>query len=578
MLRKALGLTEQGMRNFKRGVLFCVLANLVLMAPVGILFVLVADFMDCYVDGASLPSLWPYLAGVVAIVALIAVTQFLEYENTYGPVYAESARKREALAEHLRRLPLSFFGKRDLSDLTGAIMKDCADQERMFMHVVPQLFGTGISSIVVIACLVVFDWRLGVAAFWPVPAAFLVLWATNGLVKRRVVAKEEKRLVMSDGIQEYLDCARETRATNRSGAFLAALDERLVGFERAQVGSELATGAAISSAQAFLKLGIATVVLAGAALLVSGEVGFMTYFAFLLVVTRVYDPINVVLQSSAELMELRHSIKRTNALAAEKPMEGDLSFSPDMHDISFENATFSYDGGETVLRDVTFTANEGEVTAIVGPSGSGKSTAAKLAARFWDVDSGRVAIGGVDVSTVDPEVLLSDFAQVFQDVVLFDETVMDNIRLGREGATDEEVLAAARAAKCDEFVSRLPEGYKTYIGENGARLSGGERQRISIARALLKDAPIVLLDEATASLDVESETQVQLALSRLLAGKTVVVIAHRMRTVMGADKVVVLDGGRVVEQGRPVELWAGNGMFRRMADLQSSSMQWRVES
>ena len=526
MLRDSLGLTDVGAKNFRRGVFFCTLANLVLMAPIGILFLLVSDFMDHLVAGAPLPALAPYLAGCVGILALMVLTQWAEYANTYHKVYEESARKRTDLAEHLRRLPLSFFGRRDLSDLTNAIMKDCSDQERMFMHVMPQLFGTGLSTAIVIVGIFFYDWRLALAAFWVVPAA-------------------------------------------------AKLDA----FERRQVASELTTGVFVTSAQAFLKLGIGTTVFVGATLLVSGQTDFMTYFAFLLVVTRVYDPVNLILQSIGELLSMRLSIRRTQELAAEKPMEGSTDFAPRGHDVVFEDVSFSYGDGEQVLRDVSFTAREGEVTALVGPSGSGKSTVAKLAARFWDADAGSVRVGGVNVADVDPETLLADYAEVFQDVVLFDDTVMGNIRLGRVGATDEEVLAAARAAMCDEFVSRMPQGYDTMIGENGGRLSGGERQRISIARAILKDAPVVLLDEATASLDVENETQVQQALSRLLAGKTVLVIAHRMRTVANADKIVVLKEGRVAEQGAPAELMAREGgLYRRMVELQTEASGWSLAS
>lgn len=577
MLRESLGLTEAGMRNFKRGVFFCALANLVLMAPLCVLFLLVAAFFEHLVAGAPLPDLAPYAVGCVAVVAAVAATQALEYRFTYGPVYQESTRKREAIAEHLRRLPLSFFGKRDLSDLTSAIMKDCADQERMFMHVMPQLFGTGISTLVMAVGIVAFDWRLGIAAFWPVPVAFAIFAATSGAARRKVAAKEERRLALADGVQEYLDCAQEIRATNQARAFLRDLGGKLDDFERAEVASELLAGASISSSQAVLKLGIASVVLVGAGLMVSGQVGFLTYFGFLLVVTRVYDPVNVVLQSSSELLEMRHAIRRTNGLMRTPAMGGSPEFRPRGFDLSFEDVSFSYGEGARVLDRVSFTAREGQVTALVGPSGSGKSTCAKLAARFWDPDAGTVRLGGVDVSGIDPEALLSAYAEVFQDVVLFDETVMENIRLGRADATDGEVLAAARAANCDEFVHALPEGYQTRIGENGARLSGGERQRISIARALLKDAPVVLLDEATASLDVENESQVQRALSRLLAGKTVLVIAHRMRTVMGADKVVVLEGGTVVEQGAPDDLVRREGgLFRRMVELQGAAADWRV--
>ena len=579
MLRDSLGLTDVGAKNFRRGVFFCTLANLVLMAPIGILFMLVSDFMDHLVAGAPLPALAPYLAGCVGILALMVLTQWAEYANTYHKVYEESARKRTDLAEHLRRLPLSFFGRRDLSDLTNAIMKDCSDQERMFMHVMPQLFGTGLSTAIVIVGIFFYDWRLALAAFWVVPAALLVMALTGKHQQRKAQAMEDARLEVADGVQEFLECAQEIRATNRSAAHLDALAAKLDAFERRQVASELTTGVFVTSAQAFLKLGIGTTVFVGATLLVSGQTDFMTYFAFLLVVTRVYDPVNLILQSIGELLSMRLSIRRTQELAAEKPMEGSTDFAPRGHDVVFEDVSFSYGDGEQVLRDVSFTAREGEVTALVGPSGSGKSTVAKLAARFWDADAGSVRVGGVNVADVDPETLLADYAEVFQDVVLFDDTVMGNIRLGRVGATDEEVLAAARAAMCDEFVSRMPQGYDTMIGENGGRLSGGERQRISIARAILKDAPVVLLDEATASLDVENETQVQQALSRLLAGKTVLVIAHRMRTVANADKIVVLKEGRVAEQGAPAELMAREGgLYRRMVELQTEASGWSLAS
>lgn len=579
MLRDSLGLTDVGAKNFRRGVFFCTLANLVLMAPIGILFLLVSDFMDHLVAGAPLPALAPYLAGCVGILALMVLTQWAEYANTYHKVYEESARKRTDLAEHLRRLPLSFFGRRDLSDLTNAIMKDCSDQERMFMHVMPQLFGTGLSTAIVIVGIFFYDWRLALAAFWVVPAALLVMALTGKHQQRKAQAMEDARLEVADGVQEFLECAQEIRATNRSAAHLDALAAKLDAFERRQVASELTTGVFVTSAQAFLKLGIGTTVFVGATLLVSGQTDFMTYFAFLLVVTRVYDPVNLILQSIGELLSMRLSIRRTQELAAEKPMEGSTDFAPRGHDVVFEDVSFSYGDGEQVLRDVSFTAREGEVTALVGPSGSGKSTVAKLAARFWDADAGSVRVGGVNVADVDPETLLADYAEVFQDVVLFDDTEMGNIRLGRVGATDEEVLAAARAAMCDEFVSRMPQGYDTMIGENGGRLSGGERQRISIARAILKDAPVVLLDEATASLDVENETQVQQALSRLLAGKTVLVIAHRMRTVANADKIVVLKEGRVAEQGAPAELMAREGgLYRRMVELQTEASGWSLAS
>ena len=400
MLRDSLGLTDVGEKNFRRGVFFCTLANLVLMAPIGILFLLVSDFMDHLVAGAPLPALAPYLAGCVGILALMVLTQWAEYANTYHKVYEESARKRTDLAEHLRRLPLSFFGRRDLSDLTNAIMKDCSDQERMFMHVMPQLFGTGLSTAIVIVGIFFYDWRLALAAFWVVPAALLVMALTGKRQQRKAQAMEDARLEVADGVQEFLECAQEIRATNRSAAHLDALAAKLDAFERRQVASELTTGVFVTSAQAFLKLGIGTTVFVGATLLVSGQTDFMTYFAFLLVVTRVYDPVNLILQSIGELLSMRLSIRRTQELAAEKPMEGSTDFAPRGHDVVFEDVSFSYGDGEQVLRDVSFTAREGEVTALVGPSGSGKSTTALLAARFWDADAGSVRVGGVNVADV----------------------------------------------------------------------------------------------------------------------------------------------------------------------------------
>ncbi len=578
MLREKLALTEEGVRGMRRGIVACAVANLGLMLPVMVIFMAVASFMEHLVNpSAPLPNLWVYLGVIVVVLAIMFATQWWEYGATYNEVYGESARQRIDLAEKLRRLPLSFFGKRDLADLTSTVMKDCADQERVFSHIVPQLFGAGISTTLIAVSLFFMDWRLALAAFWVLPVALAFVLLSARYQQRMGKITNDRRLDLADGIQEYLECAREIRATNQAGAFLAKLAGKVNATEKAQVKSELATGTLVSSAQGFLKLGIATTVLVGLGLLMDGSVGFMVYFGFLLVVTRVYDPINIVLQSIAELLNIRLSIKRLQAIEEEPAQTGTTSFSPVCTDLVFDDVSFSYHDGEQVLDRVSFSAKEGEVTALVGPSGGGKSTVMKLAGRFWDATEGTVSVGGIDVSKIDPETLLKGYAEVFQDVVLFDDTVMNNIRLGHRDATDEEVLEAAKAANCDDFVNLMPKGYETMIGENGSQLSGGERQRISIARALLKDASIVLLDEATASLDVENETQVQLALSRLLAEKTVLVIAHRMRTVANADKIVVLDQGRVVEQGAPAELMENEqGLYRRMVSLQNKAAAWTV--
>lgn len=577
MLREKLALTEEGASALRKGALVSALANLVLMAPIAIFYLVTGEFLAHLEDPAApLPSLSPYLLGIAAVVALVFATQFWEYNAAYGAVYEESARKRIGLAERLRMLPLSFFGKRDLADLTTVIMKDAADQERLFSHTMPQLFGTTLSTAVCAVALFFFDWRLALASLWPIPVAVGIVLATAGIQQRRVARKNASALALAGDIQEYLEGNREVRSLNQVESFLDRLGHDVDDYEQAKLSTELTVGAAVCSTQALLRLGVASTVLVGAMLMAAGSCDLMVFFCFMLVVTRLYDPISLVLQSIAELIDMRLSLDRMRAIEGEPAQTGAMAFSPDGHDIAFESVSFSYDDGRPVLSDVTFTAREGEVTALVGPSGSGKSTAAKLAARFWDADAGSVLVGGVDVSTVDPETLLGDYSEVFQEVVLFDNTVMENIRLGRRDATDDEVLAAASAANCDEFVRKLPDGYQTMIGENGSRLSGGERQRISIARALLKNAPIVLLDEATASLDVENESQVQQALSRLLAGKTVMVIAHRMRTVMNADKIVVLDKGRVAEQGAPQELLDADGLFARMVRLQNESADWSL--
>lgn len=577
MLRDALALTEQGAKSLRRGAAVCALANVVLMLPVGVFYLVTGEFLAHLEDPATpLPLLAPYLALIVAVLAVVFATQYWQYHATYSVVYQESARKRIGLAERLRVLPLSFFGKRDLADLTSVVMKDTADQERLFSHTMPQLFGTGASTAIVAVMLLVFDWRLALASLWPVPVAVIVLLATTRLQTAATRKKNAAALVLADGIQEYLESNREVRALNRTDDFLARLNGNVDAFERAKLASELTTGTAVSSTQTLLRLGTVTTILAGTALVAAGQCDLLVFFCFMLVVTRLYDPINLILQSTAELIDMRESLARMRAIEQEPAQVGSVDFAPQGHDIVFEGVLFSYEDGAPVLDDVSFTAREGEVTALVGSSGSGKSTAAKLAARFWDVDAGHITVGGVDVAGVDPETLLTDYTEVFQDVVLFNGTVMENIRLGRREATDEEVLAAARAANCDEFVRKMAQGYDTPIGENGALLSGGERQRISIARAILKDAPIVLLDEATASLDVESESLVQEALSRLLVGKTVLVIAHRMRTVLGADHIVVLAEGRVAEEGTPAELLAADGLFARMASLQGAAADWKL--
>lgn len=546
-LRKKYALSEAGEANVKKGTFWTVITNLLTMAGIGFLYLLMKGFMATLVDGAALPPALPFIAGVIVFAVLSFMTHYQQYHYTYSVVYDEVGHARISLAERLRKLPLSFFAHRDLAELTETMMSDVDRLEHVWSHVLGYLYGGYISTAIVAAMSLAYDWRLALACLWGVPVAFGLLFGSHKVFDAYAKRAKAAGLEVADGIQETLENMREIRATNQEERYLDGVNHRIDEFEGRMTDAELRTGIFVNSASVIMRLGMSTTVLVGASLILSGAIDFMTFFMFLLMVTRVYAPFDQSLALIAEIFVSDVSVARLNEVFDTPEATGSELFSPDGHDIAFDNVGFSYgEDGEAALGGVTFTAREGEVTALVGPSGSGKSTCARLAARLWDHDSGSLTVGGVEVLDVDPETLMGDFSMVFQDVTLFDDTVMENIRLGRRGATDEEVLAAASAANCDEFVSRLAGGYATEIGENGARLSGGERQRISIARALLKDAPIVLLDEATASLDVENETKVQGALSRLLADKTVLVIAHRMRTVMGADKIVVLDEGRVI--------------------------------
>ena len=573
--QRKYALTDQGVRNTKKGAFWTVVVNLVVMGGVSVLYLMMSGFMDTLTDGSPLPAAWLPIALTVLFAILSFVTHLQQYRATYGLVYGEVKATRLRLAERLRKLPLGYFGKRDLADLTETLMGDVNRMEHVWSHVLGYLYGAYISTAVIAVCLLVYDWRLAIACLWGVPVAFGLLFGSRRFASRAAERTKAAGIRVSDGIQEALENVREIRATNQEARYLAGLDRKIDEHEKVMIRGELGTGVFVNAASVIMRLGVATTILVGAQSILAGRIDFMLLFLFLLVITRVYAPFDQSLALIAEMFVSQVSADRMNEIYDTPTAEGAETFAPKGHDIVFDHVSFAYDQKD-VLRDVSFTAREGEVTALVGPSGSGKSTCARLAARLWDVSKGSIRVGGVDISAIDPEALLRDYSMVFQDVVLFDDTVMENIRLGRRGASDEEVRAAARAANCEEFVRRLPKGYDTPIGENGARLSGGERQRISIARALLKDAPIVLLDEATASLDVENETKVQEALSRLLAGKTVLVIAHRMRTVEAADKIVVLAEGKVAEQGSPAELMAKRGLFYRMVELQRQSAGWKL--
>lgn len=572
-LQKRYALSEQGAKDLVKGCLACVLQNLSFMLPVGLLYFLVADLMK---GGIPSEKYAFYIVGCVVCLGLIFLTTYIQYNATYFATYRESGVRRITLAERLRKIPLSFFGKKDLADITSTIMADCTFLEQSFSHFIPELVGSIISTVLVSIGLLVTDWRMALSALWVLPIAFAIVGFSAKIQERLNQKAMDVKMACADGIQECIETVRDLKANNAEWEYLKGLEKKIRAVEHRSILNEFGLAAFVVTASLILKLGIATVALAGSVLLIRGSVDVLTFFMFLLVVSRLYDPLQGALQNLAAVISTRTNIARMNEILYHPIQQGDAELSNKGYNITFDHVGFAYNTGETVLKDVSFTAKQGEVTALVGPSGGGKTTVSRLAARFWDVNQGKITVGGMDISKIDPETLLSLFSIVFQDVTLFNNTIMENIRIGNKDASDEQVLAAAKLANVDEFAEKLPDGWNTTIGENGCELSGGERQRISIARAFLKNAPIILLDEATASLDVENETLIQTALSRLIADKTVLVIAHRMRTVAGADKIVVLSGGSVAEEGSPEKLMKQNGLYARMVKLQTKSQNWKL--
>lgn len=573
-IQKKTASSKQGAKGIIKGIIACAFQNMAFMLPTTLLYFLVSDMLGGGVQGGRITF---YVVGCVICFALIFLTTWFQYNNTYFTTYEESGKRRLSLAERLRKLPLSFFGKRDLADLTSTIMSDCEVIEKSTSHFIPGLFGSLISTILIAAGLFVFDWRMALAALWVIPVSVLIVILSYKVQDKVLVKLMTAKMSCADGIQEYIETVLDLKANNAEGNYLSGLKNKIKGVEKSNIKAELTTAVFVTGAGMVLKLGIATVALVGSALLVNGTLGVLTFFMFLLVASRLYDPMQAALQNLAAIIAMRTNVARMNEILEYPVQTGNDTLTNSGYDVVFDHVGFAYPGGEVVLKDVSFTAKQGEVTALVGPSGGGKTTVSRLAARFWDIRKGKITVGGMDVAEIDPEKLMSLYSIVFQDVTLFDNTIMENIRLGKKGATDEEVMSAARLANVDEFAEKLPDKWNTNIGENGCELSGGERQRISIARAFLKDAPVILLDEATASLDVENETMIQSALSRLIKDKTVLVIAHRMRTVAGADKIVVLADGVVAEQGKPSELYNKNGIYARMVDLQSASGKWKIK-
>lgn len=573
-LQKKYALSRQGAKDLVKGCVACFFQYLSLMVPIALLYYLVSDLMN----GDAGYRKWFYIGGCVVCVILILVTTWFQYNGTFFATYIESGVRRISIAEKLRKLPLSYFGKRDLADLTSTIMNDSAVLETAFSHFIPELVGSVASTTIVALGLFAFDVKMAFAALWVLPVSFAIVLSSSKLQQKLGRKQIDAKMACADGIQECIETVQDLKSNNAENEYLKGLFKKVDNVEKRMIVSEFGNAAFVVSASLVLKLGIASVALTGTYLLTRGELDVLTFFMFLLVASRLYDPLQGALQNLAAIISTKTNIARMKEILDHDVQTGSEKLTNKGYDIQFDHVKFAYDTSETVLEDVSFTAKQGEVTALVGPSGGGKTTVSRLAARFWDASSGKITVGGMDVSKIDPEKLFSLYSIVFQDVTLFNNTIMENIRIGRKDATDEEVIAAAKLANCEEFAMKLPDKWNSMIGENGCELSGGERQRISIARAFLKNAPIILLDEATSSLDVENETLIQSALSRLIKDKTVMVIAHRMHTVAGADKIVVLSDGKVAETGTPDELMKKDGIFAHMSKLQTQGQNWNLEN
>lgn len=576
--QKKYALSDEGARDLCKGILYSALAYISLMLPVALLACVLDALLSPLLGGSGTANALLYMVIGVVMLAIIFIMHYQQYTVTYMGTYRESERRRIALAEKLRTMPLRFFQQHDLSDLTGTIMGDCAGFEHAFSHTVPQFWGSLLSTAIVCIALIVYDWRMGFALLWVAPAAFAVVLLSQKLQTKLGKKHMTAKLALADGIQECLETVQDIKACSLETQYLQKLDAKLDAAEKAQISSEMVTASLVTAGQMLLRLGLATVIVVGNTLLMHGETTLFAYILFLIAASRLYDPLSGAMTNMAELFGVDLQVERLKAIQNYQEKNKQKTYRTNGYDITFDHVKFAYEPDKPVLRDVSFTAKQGQVTALVGPSGGGKSTVANLAAGFYDVNGGKITLGGTDIAPIDSVTMMKDFSVVFQNVVLFNNTVMENIRVGRKGATDTEVIAAAKAARCHDFIEKLPQGYDTVIGENGSTLSGGECQRLSIARALLKDAPVILLDEATASLDVDNETEIQEAISRLVKGKTVLVIAHRMRTVENADKIIVLDGGVVAESGTHAELMQKHGLYARLVALQTAAADWQLST
>lgn len=576
-LKRAMFLTDKGYKDLKKAIFACTITNFSMFIPAAVMMFVIMEIVKPFnQEQVSWTKLWMLFAvGIVGMVIIFFCNKN-DYRKTYVASYMESRNTRIALAEHIRKLPMSLFNSKDLTELTTNMMGDVETCEHVLSHVYPQLLANGISVTFISLILALYDWRMALAVFISVPVAFGVIVASRKIQQFLGKRHANAKLEVSEQVQEYIEGIKVIKACNLDGEKAEKLKAALLKMKKLAMETELGSGVFIASAQMILQAGIGLTIFTGTTLMIHGQIQLIPLLAFLLIVTRIYGPINVELQLLPELFYHQIALKRMRTIMEYMPMEGSDTEIQNF-EIQFEQVEFGYQKkGEKTIKNITTSFPARSITALVGPSGSGKSTLSRLVTRFWDVDQGRITIGGVDIKSLDPEHLMGYMAFVFQDVVLFNDTIFNNIKIGNRDATFEEVVAAAKAARCEEFILKLPEGYDTILGENGNTLSGGERQRLSIARALLKNAPIVLLDEATASLDPESEESIQEAIGELVKGKTVIVIAHKLRTIEKAAKIIVLDQGRMVEEGTHKTLIQKHGLYHKLYTIQQESMGWSV--
>ena len=568
-LQKKYALSVQGAKDLFKAIVYSVLANISLMLPVALLAIVLNTMLPMALGmEEKVAGFAGYTVVGIIILVIIFVLHYLQYTKAYIGTYEESERRRITLAEKLRTLPLGFFHERDLADLTSTIMGDCASFEHAFSHTVPQFFGALISTSIVCLVLLVMNWKMGIALLWVAPVAFAIVLLSRKWQELLAKKYMTTRIYLSEGIQECLETVQDSKACNQEKTYLEKLDAKLDAAEKAQISSEMVSASLLTTGQMVLRLGLATVIVVGSSLILKEKIDLFTYILYLIAASRLYDPLSGAMANMAELFGVNLQVKRLKEIQ-EYPLEnGQTEYHTKGYDVIFDHVKFSYETGKTVLKDVSFTAKQGEVTALIGPSGGGKTTVSRLADRFWDADKGKITVGGMDISMIDPETLMSLYYIVFQDVTLFNNTVIENIRIGKMDATDEEVIAAAKAARAHHFIQTLPGGYQMELNEDASNVSQGQKQLLTIARAILADNKILILDEATSSVDTRTEIEIQKAMDNLMKGRTSFIIAHRLSTIRDADLILVMKDGDIIEQGNHEELLAKNGFYANLYNSQ----------